>query len=60
MGTIQREGVRIKTRHLVLAIIGWWVLMAVAYFITTLRIDQFKNSLQDSGIKIVQELSNMD
>ena len=60
MGTIQREGVRIKTRHLVLAISGWWVLMAVAYFITTLRIDQFKNSLQDSGIKIVQELSNMD
>lgn len=58
MGTIQLEGVRIKTRHLVLAIIGWWVLMAVAYFITTLRIDQFKNSLQDSGIKIVQELSN--
>jgi hypothetical protein len=58
MGTIQREGARIKTRHLVLVISGWWVLMTVVYFITTLRIDQFKNSLQDSGIKIVQEISN--
>ena len=58
MGTTQRDGVRIKTRHLVLGISAWWVLMAVAYFITTFRIDQFKNNLQDSGIKIVQELSN--
>jgi hypothetical protein len=32
--------------------------MAVAYFITTLRIEYVKNSLQDSGIKIIQELSN--
>jgi len=58
MVTIQREGIRIKTRHLVLVIGGWWALMTVVYFITTLRIDQFQNSLQDSGIKIVQEISN--
>jgi hypothetical protein len=58
MGTTQRDGVRIQIRHLVLVIIAWWVLMAIAYFITTFRIDQFKSSLQDSGIKIVQEISN--
>jgi hypothetical protein len=32
--------------------------MTVAYFITTLRIDHLKNSLQDSGFQIIQELSN--
>jgi hypothetical protein len=57
MDTAQREGERIKTRHLVLVISGRWVLMTVACFITTLRIDQFKNSLQDSAIKIVQSLT---
>lgn len=58
MGTTQRDGGRIKIRHLVWAIVAWWVLMAVAYFIMTFRIDRFQSSLQDSGIKIVQELSN--
>lgn len=58
MGTTQRDGVRIRTRHLIWAIIFWWLLMIVAYFITTLRIDHLKNSLQDSGLQIIQELSN--
>lgn len=58
MDTTRRRWVRLSTRHLLLGLIVWWALMAVAYFITTLRIDHVKNSLQDSGIKIIQELSN--
>ena len=58
MDTILRDEVRIKIRHLVWVVIAWWALMVFGYFITTFRVDRFKSSLQDSGIKIVQELSN--
>jgi len=58
MDTTLRDGLRIKNRHLVWVIIAWWALMVFGYFITTFRVDRFKSSLQDSGIKIVQELSN--
>ena len=58
MGKTQRKWVRINTRHLIWGIIAWWVLMAVAYFITTLRIEHLEYSLQDSGFNIIQELSN--
>lgn len=58
MDTTQRKWVGLNVRYLILGLIVWWVLMAAAYFITTFRIDHVKNSLRDSGIKIIKELSN--
>jgi len=44
-------------RHLVLGVVVWWILMALGYTITVLRIERIKNGIRNSGISAVKELA---
>ena len=46
-----------KWRHLILGIVVWWILIALGYAITVLRIEHVNNSIRESGIHIVNELA---
>ena len=59
MNSIQRFGDRLNTRHLILGLVIWWLVMLVVYAIFTLRVNSLKGELRQSGIDITQEFSNL-
>ncbi len=58
MDSIQRFGNRLNTRHLILAVVVWWLVMLIAYSIITLRVNHHKNQLRKTGVEITHEFSN--
>jgi len=59
MNSIQRFGDRLNTRHLILGLVIWWLVMLLVYAIFTLRVNSLKGELRQSGIDITQEFSNL-
>jgi len=59
MNLIQRFGDRLNTRHLILGLVIWWLVMLLVYAIFTLRVNSLKGELRQSGINITQEFSNL-
>jgi len=59
MNLIQRFGDRLNTRHLILGLVIWWLVMLLVYAIFTLRVNSLKGELRQSGIDITQEFSNL-
>jgi hypothetical protein len=59
MDSIQRFGNRLNTRHLILAVVAWWLVMLIAYSIITLRVNHHKNKLRETGVEITHEFSNL-
>ena len=44
-------------RHLIYGIAVWWIVMALGYTITVVRIEHIDTGIQESGINIVSELA---
>jgi hypothetical protein len=59
MNSIQRFGNRLNTRHLLLGLVIWWLVMLLVYSIFTLRVNRFKGELRQSGIDITHEFSDL-
>lgn len=59
MNSIQRLGNCLNTRHLILAVVVWWLAMLIVYSIITLRVNHHKNKLRETGVEIAQEFSNL-
>jgi predicted secreted protein len=59
MDSIQRFGNRLNTRHLILVLIIWWLVMLIVYSIITLRVNHLKDKLRETGVEITQEFSNL-
>jgi hypothetical protein len=57
--SIQRFGNRLNTRHLILAVVVWWLAMLIAYSIITLRVNHHKNKLRETGVELTHEFSNL-
>lgn len=48
-----------RVRHVIISFVVWGVLLGAAYFLTTIRIDNARNRIRDSGIETIQELSKL-
>jgi hypothetical protein len=59
MESIQQFGNRLKTRHLILILVIWWLAMLIAYSIITLRANHLRSKLRESGVEIAHEFSNL-
>ena len=59
MDSIRRFANRINTRHLILVVAVWWLVMLVAYTIFTLRVNTLKGKLRETGVELTHEFSNL-
>lgn len=59
MGYTLRYGLSMTHRRLVLILSVCFVLVAIAYFFTTIRIYLIKDSIRNSGIELTKELSRL-
>ena len=59
MKSVQQFVNRLNTRHLILALVIWWLVMLVAFSIITLRVNHLKSELRETGVEITQEFSNL-
>lgn len=59
MNSIQQFGNRLNTRHLIIGLVIWWLVMLLVYAILTLRVNRLKSNLRQSGVDITQEFSNL-
>ena len=59
MNSIQQLGNRLNTRYLIIGLVAWWVAMLIVYSIFTIRVNQLKGKLRQSGVEITREFSNL-
>ena len=59
MNSIQQFGKRLNTRYLIIGVAAWWLIMLIIYSVITLRINQHKGKLRDTGVKITNEFSKL-
>jgi hypothetical protein len=59
MDSIRRFGNRLNTRHLILAVVIWWLVMLMVYTIITLRVNHLQGKLRETGIQLTHELSKL-
>ena len=59
MNSIQQFGNRLNTRHLILGLVIWWLIMLLVYSIFTLRVNRLKSNLIQSGVDLTREFSNL-
>lgn len=59
MNSIQQLGNRLNTRYLIIGLVAWWVAMLIVYSIFTLRVNQLKGKLTQSGVAIAREFSDL-
>jgi len=57
LSRLKSAGFNFNSRHLILGIVAWWILMALGYAITILRMEHINTSIQESGINTVNELA---
>jgi hypothetical protein len=59
MNSIQQFGNRLSTRHLILGLVIWWLVMLLVYSIFTLRVNHLKTNLTQSGVELTREFSDL-
>lgn len=59
MNAIQQFGNRLTTRHLILGLVFWWLIMLLVYSIFTLRVNRLKTNLTQSGVDLTREFSDI-
>jgi hypothetical protein len=59
MNLIQQLGNRLNTRYLIIGLVAWWVAMLIVYSIFTIRANQLKGKLRQSGVEITLEFSDL-
>ena len=59
MNSIQQFGNRLNTRHLILGLVIWWLIMLLVYSIFTLRVNRLKSNLIQTGVDLTREFSNL-
>lgn len=59
MNSIQQLGNRLNTRYLIIGLVAWWVAMLIVYAIFTIRVNQLKGKLRQSGVETTREFSNL-
>ena len=59
MDSIQRFVNRLNTRHLILVVVIWWLAMIIVYSIITLRVNNLKDKLKETGVEITHEFSDL-
>ncbi len=55
LSRLKRAG--FNSRHLILGIVVWWILIALGYAVTALRLEHINSGIQESGINIVSGLA---
>ena len=59
MESIRRFGNRLNTRHLILVVVIWWLVMLILYALITLRVNHLKGELRETGVQITNEFSKL-
>ena len=59
MNSIQRFGNQLNNRYLILGLAAWWLAMLIVYSVITLRINNRKGELRESGVEITNEFSKL-
>ena len=59
MNSFQQFANRLNTRHLILGLIIWWLIMLLVYSIFTLRVNRLKGNLIQSGVDLTREFSDL-
>jgi len=59
MDPMRRFGNRLNTRHLILVVVIWWLVMLIVYTIITLRTNHLREKLRATGVEITQEFAKL-
>ena len=59
MNSIQQFGKRLNTRHLIIGLAAWWLIMLIIYSVISLGINHHKGKLRDTGVEITNEFSKL-